>query len=118
MDREHHKSSKEILAEVESSQKAILWEDASKGGRSVDAFLWNGDPHATPVQRAGLVIFGLGFFLLFVVGAFIPFLKQFEDGWAVAVEFLFAAVSLAISARLFRNALKRPKVSERHSHRE
>ena len=99
----------EIRADVEARQKNILWEDARQGGKSVDAFLWRGDPNAKPVQRAGLVVFGFMFLLLSVVFASIPFQKHFEDGWPI--ELLFALAWLLISLRLFRNACLRPQKS-------
>jgi hypothetical protein len=99
----------ELQAEVEARQKNILWEDARRGGKSVDAFLWKGDPNAKPVQRAGLIVFGFMFLLFSVVFASIPFQKHFEEGWPI--EFLFALGLLLISLRLFRNACLRPRKS-------
>jgi len=100
-----------IRRDVEDSQKSILWEDSLKGGRSVDAFLWKGDPKAKPIQRAGLIVFGLMFLLLAVGIASIPFQKHFEEGWVI--EFGMGAGALLIALRLFRNALLRgPNKSE------
>jgi len=92
----------EIRAEIEEQQKAVLWEDARKGGASVDGFLWKGDPHAKPIQRAGLVVFGLMFLLLAVAMAPIPFQKHFEEGWPV--PWVMGVGCLLIALRLFRNA--------------
>jgi hypothetical protein len=92
----------QVRADVEDRQRNILWEDARRGGKSVDAFLWNGDPNATPVQRAGLVVFAIAFLLIAVFFGSIPFENHSEDGRAV--EFLFAFFWLLISLRLFRNA--------------
>jgi peptidoglycan/LPS O-acetylase OafA/YrhL len=97
----------EIRAGVEEQQKAVLWEDARKGGGSVDGFLWKGDPRAKPIQRAGLVVFGLMFLLLAVVMASIPFQKHFEGGWPV--PWVMGLGCLLIALRLIRNAFRRPK---------
>jgi hypothetical protein len=66
----------QIRQDIEAAQNAILWEDARRGGASVDEFLWKGDPHAKPIQRAGLVIFALAFHSLAIVFASIPFEKN------------------------------------------
>jgi hypothetical protein len=100
-----------IREDVETSQKAVLWEDALKGGKSVDAFLWNGAPNAKPIQRAGLVVFALLFLLPAVLLIATPFAKRFEDGSAICL--FLAAVPLLISARLLRNVfLLPPKPSD------
>jgi len=35
-------------AEIEAKQKAILWEDGLRNGRTVDDFLWKGDLMQSP----------------------------------------------------------------------
>lgn len=108
----------ELRADVEARQKNTLWEDARHGGKSVDAFLWRGDPNAKPVQRAGLVVFGSVFLLLAVCLVSIPFQKHFEEGWPI--EFLFALVPLLLALRFFRNASLRSQKSsqsdQKHQH--
>ena len=99
----------QLRADVEARQRNTLWEDARQGGKSVDAFVWNGDRNAKPVQRAGLFVFAVTFLLPAVGFASIPFQKDFEDGWAI--EFLFAFLWLLISLRLFRNACLRAQRS-------
>lgn len=94
-----------IREDVEERQKAILWEDSLKGGRSVDAFLWKGDPKARLVQRIGLVVFAVAFLLISLACASIPFQKRFEDVWSI--EF-FALLPFLVSMRLLRNACLRP----------
>jgi hypothetical protein len=99
----------ELRSDVEARQRNVVWEDTRRGGGSIDAFLWKGDPVAKPIQRAGLAVFGLMFLLLAIVFASIPFQKHFDDGWPI--EFLFALCWLFISLRLFRNACLRPRKS-------
>jgi hypothetical protein len=98
-----------IREDVEERRRAILWEDARKGGRSVDAFLWKGDPKAKPAQRIGLVLFALTFPILSIVFASIPFQKKFENGWSI--EFFMALLLFLVSMRLLRNGFLR---SPRH----
>ena len=47
--------------DVQARQRNTVWPDILRNGRSMDGFLWNGSPDATPVQRAGSAIFGLAF---------------------------------------------------------
>src|SRR5208337_4240721 len=95
-----------LREDIESSQKAILWEDARIGGRSVDDFLWKGDPKAKPIQRAGLIVFALLFLFPTILLLATPFVKEFADGSTIC--FFVAVFPLLISARLLRNALLRP----------
>jgi hypothetical protein len=104
MKQEH--SFERIRQDVEASENAILWEDARKGGKSVDAFLWKGDPNARPVQRVALVAFAVFFLLIAVTIASIPFQKKFEEGWAI--DFFMALLAFLIAMRLLRNAFLRP----------
>jgi hypothetical protein len=103
-----------VRADIEERQKNILWEEARRGGKSVDAFLWKGDPHAKPIQRAGLIVFGLTFLILAIVFASIPFQKHFENGWSI--EFFIGFVLLLIALRLIRNAFKRDRLRTRANH--
>ena len=100
-------SFEQVRAEVEAKQEGILWEKAHKNGVSVDAFLWKGDPHAKPVQRAGLVVFAVFFLLAAIAFASIPFQRKFEDGWSLVIFLSF--VFLLLSLRLFFNAFRRSK---------
>ncbi len=101
----------EIREDIDAKQRATVWPDTLRNGSSVDAFLWRGDPRAKPIQRAGLVVFGLTFLLLAIAIGSIPFDRDFPDGWVV--DFLLALFLLLLSMRLFRNALLRSKNPER-----
>ena len=100
----------ELKADVEARQRATCFPDTLETGGSVDAFLWKGDPKAKPVQRAGLIVFGILFFLLGVAIASIPFQKDFEDGSPMA--FLLALGCLYVAFRLLHNAFRRPSANE------
>lgn len=95
----------QLRADLDARQRNTQWEDARKGGKSIDSFLWHGDPNAKPVQRAGLVVFAIAFLMFAVAFASIPFQKDFEDGWPF--EFLLALCYLLISLRLLRNTCLR-----------
>lgn len=102
---------KEIREEIEAKQKAILWPDALRAGRSVDAFLWRGDPKAKPIQRAGLVVFAVTYWLLGVL--FIAMGWARYEGFACLVTSLIGSAFVLLSIRLVRNAFLRPnKVPE------
>ncbi len=97
-----------IRRDVEASQKSILWEDAIKNGRSVDAFLWRGDRRAKPVQRAGLVVFAITFLSLAIAMFYVAFSREAIDD-KIALSCLAFLVFL-LAARLMRNAfLREPK---------
>lgn len=52
-----------LVEDVKQKQSNTLWPDAPNNGRSVDEFLWKGNPDAPLVQRIGACIFGLTFML-------------------------------------------------------
>jgi hypothetical protein len=96
----------QIRQETEDKQKNILWEEGLRNGKSVDEFLWKGAPNAKPIQRAGLVIFGLTFWL---IGVFIIAIGWARDeGVACLVTSLVGSAPVLISVRLLRNAFLRP----------
>jgi hypothetical protein len=100
-------SFEQVRADVEAKQEGILWEKAHKNGVSVDAFLWKGDPHAKPVQRAGLVVFALFCLMVVVSIVSIHFQKKDEDD---SVADLFVAFAFfLLSMRLLYNAVRRQK---------
>ena len=95
-----------IREDIHARQKATVWPDSLRNGRTIDAFLWKGDPKAKPIQRAGLVGFALFFLLIAVIDASIPFEKHFEGGTVLA--FFMALLVFLLSMRLLRNAFLRP----------
>jgi phosphotransferase system glucose/maltose/N-acetylglucosamine-specific IIC component len=97
----------QVRAEIEAKQKSILWEDGLRNGRSVDEFFWKGDPKAKPVQKAGLVVFAVFFWLL---GVFLIASVWAREEWGG--RFFGSLMGLAIvlvSIRLFFNAILKPK---------
>jgi len=52
----HPKDSEELRADMESRQRSTIFPDTLRGGRSVDALLWKGAPHAPLVQRVGIAL--------------------------------------------------------------
>jgi hypothetical protein len=91
------------FAKILKPGKAILWPDALNGGKSVDEFLWKGAPNAKPIQRAGLVVFGLFFWLGGVFFIAVNWSK--EDDWPARIlGSLIGCASILISIRLMFNA--------------
>lgn len=96
-----------IRFDAESRQKAVLFEDARRGGRSVDEFLWKGDPNAKPIQRAGLVVFGLMFLVLGTCLAAILFAHEGTISKMIGAAFWL--IGFYIGIRLLLNALFKRK---------
>ena len=99
----------EIREDIEARQRATVWPDTLRNGKSIDAFLWKRDPNAKPVQRIGLVLFALVFLMIAAVIASIPFQTKVEDGASFKFLFLLALLPALLSIRLLRNALLRSK---------
>ena len=112
MKKEEH-SFERIREDVEAGQRSTVWPDTVRNGSSVDAFLWKGDPHAKPIQRAGLIVFAFMFLFFAIVIASLAFQKGFGDGWKI--DLIMALPALLISMRLFRNAFLRPPKHPVHS---
>jgi hypothetical protein len=55
-----------LRIEYEEKQSATTYPETLRAGRTVDEFLWKGDPKAAPVQRVGLFIFALMFLIPFI----------------------------------------------------
>jgi hypothetical protein len=94
--------------EIEARQREAFWAHGYGGSYRVVAFLWKGDPAATPFQRAALVFFALISFLATIYMA-----SSAADGdrpWDERiVGTLGLLVPLLISMRLFRNAMLQRK---------
>jgi len=96
----NHPQFDEIREEIEAKQRTVLFEDGLRAGKSVDDFLWKGDPNAKPIQRAGLVVFGLTFWLLGIL-------------LIAIIGSLIGSAFVLVAIRLFWNAFLRPnKISK------
>jgi phosphotransferase system glucose/maltose/N-acetylglucosamine-specific IIC component len=102
----NHPQFEEIRDEIEAKQRTLLFEDGLNAGKSVDEFLWKGDPNAKPIQRAGLMVFAITFWFLGVVMIAIGWAR--DEGLACLVTSLVGLASVLISIRLLRNAFLRP----------
>ena len=96
----------EIREEIEAKQKATLFPDSLRAGGIVDEFLWKGDPNAKPIQRAGLVVFGLTFWFSGVVLIAIGWARN--EGIGCLAFCLVGSASVILSIRLLLNAFLRP----------
>jgi hypothetical protein len=94
-----------IREEAEAKQRAILFPDMLRSGRSVDDFLWNGDPRAKPIQRAGLALFGTLFLGMASVGVVLVFT---QDNWPGRIFGIVSGLLAGIAGvRYMRNAFRR-----------
>lgn len=102
MQKEH--DTEQLLKEIDRDQSPVTWPQNLNAGRAVDQFLWKGDPKATPIQRAGLVIFALMFLLVFVV--FVVIVIVIHD-WVVTLFGLVMTTLSGIAAfRFLSNAFR------------
>lgn len=102
-----------IREETEAKQRGILWPDMLRSGRTVDEFLWKGDPRATPIQRAGLALFGTLFLLMASAGIA---LACTQDNWAGRMfGVVFGSLAGIAGVRYIRNAFRRA-ARQRESH--
>lgn len=95
--------------EFEERQSATTFPEILRAGRSVDEFLWRGDPKATPVQRVGLVIFALMFLFLFVVSvvAMIVMIVRHDFDWiSFLVPLTVGALSGILGFRFLSNVFR------------
>jgi hypothetical protein len=95
-----------IRESAEQSQRAVLVPDLLRSGRSVDEFMWKGDPKASLVQRIGLLIYGAMFLTFFALAVFI----LLTGGWGgLPVGLVVGALSGIFSFRFLRNAFKKKR---------
>ena len=93
-----------IREEAEAKQRGILWPDMLRQGRSVDEFLWKGDPRATTVQRAGLALFGVMFSLCAIFSIVLVFT---QGEWAGRIGgVIIGAITGIAGVRLLKNAFR------------
>jgi Flp pilus assembly protein TadB len=104
----HDKNDLEHLrTEFEERQSPTTFPETLRAGRSVDEFLWKGDPKATPVQRVGLFIFAVMFLFVFV--GFVVF-TIIDHYWLNKLMGLaFATLSGIVGFRLLLNAFRHKK---------
>jgi hypothetical protein len=94
--------------ETEARQRDAFWAHGFGGSYRVVAFLWRGDPKATPVQRAGLAFFALiSFFATIYMASSVAYGDRPWDERIVGAIALLAP--LLISIRLFRNSMLHSK---------
>jgi hypothetical protein len=103
--------SERFLEELEARQRSILWPDYLRANRNVFEFLWKGDPNAKPVQRAGLFIFAMHFWLM---GVYFAAGIWASGAWGGrVVGSVIGLVLVPISIRLFLNAFLRQTIAHK-----
>jgi hypothetical protein len=101
----HRPDTDQQLEEINRKQGPVTWPKTLGAGRSVDEFLWKGDPKATPIQRVGLAIFALMFLFCFVV--FIVIMIVGHDGPTIVICGLLGTLTGIAGFRLLRNVFRR-----------
>ena len=79
-----------------------------RSGRAVDEFLWKGDRRATPVQRAGLALFGMMFLSCAALSIVLVFTQGTWAGRIVGV--VFGSIAGIGAVRFLMNAFRRQTV--------
>lgn len=100
----HGQDTDEMLKKIDGQQGAVEWPETLEAGRSVDEFLWKGDPKATRVQRVGLVIFGVGFLFLFVIAVVLTVVGR--DWPDIICGLVIGTPSGIFAFRFLRNAFR------------
>jgi hypothetical protein len=101
-----------LRTELEEKQSATTFPETIRAGRSVDEFLWKGDPKATRVQRVGLFIFAAMFLFLFVCFLaimIVMFVKRDFDWVSFLIVLMFATLSGIAGFRFLFNAFRHQK---------
>jgi hypothetical protein len=100
----HGHDTDEMLKEIHRKQGAAKFPETLAAGRSVDEFLWKGDPRAAPVQRIALAIFAEGFLSLFVVFMVIVVRR---DSTPILFGLIIAIPCGIVGFHLLRNVFRR-----------
>lgn len=96
-------SHQRAVEELDAKQRNIVWPDTLRNGKSVDAFLWKGDPDAPLVQRIGAWLFGLFFILVGLGWVTVAYEKR---------SWLFGILSVGwflLGRRVFFNGFRKHK---------
>jgi hypothetical protein len=101
----HRPDTDEQFEEISRKQGPVTWPETLEAGRSVDEFLWKGDPKATPVQRAGLAIFAAMFLFCFVL--FIVLMVFEHDAPTIVIGGVLGTLTGIAGFRLLRNVFRR-----------
>jgi len=97
---------KSVIDEIEAKQRNTVWPDTLRNSRSVDAFLWKGDPDAPLVKRIGAWIFGLFFILVGLGWVATAYEKQ---------SLVFGVLSIGwflVGAKIFLNGFRKRKTKK------
>jgi hypothetical protein len=103
----HHHKREQWEGELVNRQRNIVFPDTVRNGRSVDALLWRGDPHATRVQRIGIAVFAATYLLLGALFIYMGWHGDPQDSALKLVGLLFAAPLIYVGVRLLKNTFLR-----------
>lgn len=110
MKRRRRQSDQDMFIEqVKARQRNVVWPGPLINTRGVDAFLFNGSPNPTLVQRIGAWLFGFTFIALGI-----GFLVLTLDG--AAVFSILAIGSLALGVRICYNGCRKARSSDTRDH--
>jgi len=97
--------SRQISDDVRARQRNTIWPDTLRNETTLLGFLWNGCPTATGIQRAGIAVISLIFFLVPSLGLlYVAALKA--ETRSPLVPVLVSAPVLAIGCKLLLSAFR------------
>ena len=119
----HRRHLDDFIDESKKRQRNIVFPDTVRNGRTVDAYLWKGNPDAPLVQRIGACLIGLfymavGLTVLSFIREFLTIPSEstfFERILIVAATLLMLAwvfFWIWLGVRAVRNAFQRNKPSD------
>jgi hypothetical protein len=85
--------------DFDARQRNLVFPDTVRNGRSVDAFLWRGVKHPTPVQRIGAFLFGAVYLITGITIISLAMKERSIGAW------LFGAGFALLGAKVFSNGL-------------
>ena len=103
----HHRKLDTFIEEARDRQKNIVFPDTTRNGRSIDAYLWRGNPDAPLVQRIGAFLFG--FVCLGIGLVILSFARSDGPISDVILDVILSLASVALGIRVMANGFKRRK---------
>ncbi len=94
-----------VSDDVRARQRNTIWPDTLRNETTFLGFLWNGSPTATPVQRVGIALIALIFFLIPAL-LLLYVMAHTDSEMSRFVPVAFALLTLAIGCKLLRNAFR------------
>ena len=94
---------KRLIEEIKAKQENTVWPGPITNSRSVDEFLWRGDPDAPLVQRMAAWIFGITFTMIGIGWLIIAHDKHWVEFGVLSIAWFL------LGGKVFLNGFNRHK---------